>query len=84
MSSIRVQSMTISAEDLKKIDKFMLSIGAKYYPGYNNKSEPSNMPWSTRWYIPNFYTLTEGRGKSSGYFTVELGQNIQNIFEAIR
>ncbi len=45
MSSIRVKGMEVSKGDLDILDEFMLSLGFKFYPGYDNKDEPSNMPW---------------------------------------
>lgn len=73
MSSIRVKGMEVSKGDLDILDEFMLSLGFKFYPGYDNKDEPSNMPWSTRYYRPDTATLTDGQ-KTSLHQTVDDAQ----------
>jgi len=73
MSSIRNKSQTVAKGDLDILDEFMLSLGFNFYPGYDNKSEPSNMPWSTRWYRHNTAVYTDGT-KGSLFFTIDIAQ----------
>lgn len=73
MSSIRNEAETVSKGDLKILDDFMHKLGFKYYPGHDNKSEPANMPWSTRWYRPETLKLTDGK-PCTLYVTVDLAQ----------
>lgn len=71
MSSIRVENMAVSDEKLETLDKFMFSLGFEFYPGYDNKAEPANMPWSTRWYRPDTIQLSSGE-TSTLYQTVDV------------
>lgn len=77
MSSIRNESLAVSKGDLNILDEFMSSLGFELYPGHDNKSEPANMPWSTRWYRPETVVLTDGR-MSHLYFTVDIAQFLFN------
>ena len=73
MSSIRVPELTVGDDSLKRLDEFMFSLGFEYYPGHDNKSEPSNMPWSTRWYRPKTVMYTTGE-KGHLFMTVDVAQ----------
>lgn len=73
MSSIRVESLTVSKGDLDILDEFMVSLGFELMPGADSDSEPCNMPWSTRYYRPETATLTNGK-KTSLHQTVDDAQ----------
>ncbi len=66
MSSIRNEDLAISRGDLDVLDEFMLALGFDYYPGYDNKTEPANMPWSTRWWKHGIVTYTDGKKGGRG------------------
>jgi hypothetical protein len=65
MSSVRNEALAVSKGDLDILDEFMLALGFTFYPGYDNKSEPANMPWSTRWC--RHYTVTYTDGTKGGW-----------------
>jgi len=73
MSSIRNEKFAISDGDLKILDEFMFALGFDYYAIHDSKSEPSNMPWSTRWYKHGVTTLTDGR-KNAWYVSPDVAQ----------
>ncbi len=73
MSSIRNEALAISKGDLDILDEFMLALGFDFYPGYDNKTEPANMPWSTRWYRHETVIYTDGT-KGSLFMTVDVAQ----------
>lgn len=77
MSSIRNEALAVSKGDLDILDEFMDSLGFRLYPGHDNKSEPANMPWSTRWYRHDTVTYTDGT-KGSLFMTVDVVQFLFN------
>lgn len=73
MSSVRNEALAVSKGDLDILDEFMVALGFNFYPGYNNTTEPANMPWSTRWYRHDTVTYTDGT-KGSLFMTVDVAQ----------